>query len=86
MASRGLVSIFWPPFSPDLLLIESIWNRIKDILEQLDPQVHRNSQKLKDAVWRAWEKVTDAEIRAEVRTMHQRCLDVIAAHGMETKW
>jgi hypothetical protein len=86
MASRGLVPIFWPPFSLDLSPIESMWNRMKDILEQLDPQVHRNSQRLKDAVWRAWDTITDAEVRTEIRTMHQRCLDVIAAHGMETKW
>jgi hypothetical protein len=59
---------------------------MKDILQQLDLQVHRNSQRLRDAIWRAWETVTDAEIRAEVRTMRQRCLDVITAHGMETKW
>jgi transposase len=86
MASRGLVPIVWPPFSPDLSPIESIWNRMKDILQELDPQVHTNSQRLKDAVWRACERVTDAEIRAEIRTMHQRCLDVIAAHGMQTEW
>jgi transposase len=70
MASRGLVPIFWPPFSLDLSPIENIWNRMKDILEQLDPQVHRNLQRLKDAVWRAWEAVTDAEVIAEIKTMH----------------
>jgi len=85
MASRGVVPIFWPPFSPDLSPIESMWDRMKDILQQLDPQVHRNSRRLREAVLRAWETITDAEVRAEIRTMHQRCLDVIAAHGMETK-
>jgi hypothetical protein len=30
--------------------------------------------------------ITDEEIRAMIRTMHHRCLDVIAAHGMEAKW
>jgi transposase len=70
MASRRLVPIFWPPFSPDLSPIEIVWNSMKDILEQLDPQVHRNLQRLKDAVWRAWEAVTDAEVIAEIKTMH----------------
>jgi hypothetical protein len=49
--------IFWPPFSPDLL-------------QEIDPAVHRDKERLRAAVLRA----------------HQRCLDVIAANGMETKW
>jgi hypothetical protein len=48
--------------------------------------VHRDKARLRAAVLRAWETITDAEIRARIRTMHQRCLDVIAAGGMETKW
>lgn len=30
--------------------------------------------------------LTEAEIKEKTRTMHQRCLDVIEANGMETKW
>jgi hypothetical protein len=41
---------------------------------------------LRLAVLRAWERITDAEVRERIGTMHQRYLDVIAAHGMETKW
>jgi hypothetical protein len=48
--------------------------------------VHRDKQRLREAVLRAWETITDAEIRERIRTMHQRCLDVITANGMETKW
>jgi hypothetical protein len=48
--------------------------------------VHRDKARLRAAVLRAWETVTDAEVRERIRTMHQRCLDVIAAGGMETKW
>jgi predicted DNA-binding ArsR family transcriptional regulator len=71
---------------PDLSPIEDIWSRLKDILQEIDPEVYRNSQRLKGAVLRAWETITDAEIRERIGTMHQRCLDVIAANGMETKW
>ena len=86
MKTWNLVPIFWPPFSPDLSPIEGIWNRLKDILQEIDPEVHRNSRRLREAVLRAWETITDAEVRERIRTMHQRCLDVIAAGGMETKW
>jgi hypothetical protein len=77
--------IFWPPFSPDLSPIEDIWDRLKDLLQEIDPMVHRDKARLRAAVLRAWETVTDAEVRERIRTMHQRCLDVIAANGMETK-
>ncbi len=32
MADRGIIPIFWPAFSPDLSPIESLWNRLKDVL------------------------------------------------------
>ena len=78
--------IFWPLFSLDLSPIEDIWDRLKDILQEIDPEVHRNSRRLREAILRAWEQITDTEIRARIRTMHQRCLDVITANRMETKW
>jgi transposase len=55
--------IFWPPFSLDLSPIEDIWNRLKDILQEIDPAVHRNSRRLRAAVLRAWEMITDAEVK-----------------------
>jgi transposase len=86
MADRGVIPIFWPAFSPDLSPIETVWKRIKDILSQIDPEVHRSYSRLREAVIKAWNTVTDAEVKDMIHTMHQRCLDVIDAHGMYTKW
>ena len=86
LKSWNVIPIFWPPFSPDLSLIEDIWDRLKDLLQEIDPAIHRDKARLRQAVLSAWETITDAEIRERIRTMHQRCLDVIAANGMETKW
>jgi transposase len=77
MRARGVILIFWPPFSLDLSLIESIWDRMKDILEALYPEVHRNSQRLRENVLEAWNTITDGEIRDLIYTIHQRCIDVI---------
>jgi len=63
MADRGVVPIFWPPFSPDLSPIETMWKRMKDILSALDPEVHRNYNRLRAAVLEAWNSITDAEVR-----------------------
>jgi hypothetical protein len=85
-ASQGLVPISWPLFSPDLSLIESIWDIMKDTLQEIDPELHRKFKRLRGAVLRAWNALIDAEIRAEISTMRQRCQDVIDIQGMETKW
>jgi len=53
MANRGVVSIFWPLFSPDLLPIKTLWDRMKDILSILDPKVYRDYQRLRAAVLEA---------------------------------
>jgi transposase len=86
MADRGVIPIFHCPFSPDLSPIEALWDRMKDILAALHPEVHRSSPRLRAAVKEAWDLITEIEVRDLVHTMHQRCLDVIEAHGAYTKW
>ncbi|RFU31197.1 hypothetical protein B7463_g5132, partial [Scytalidium lignicola] len=85
-ADKGIMPVFWPPYSPDLSPIETIWNRMKDILEELDPETHRNYLRLRSVVSSSWDSVTDAEIRDIIHTMPQRCKDVIEAKGAYTKW
>jgi transposase len=53
LAKRGVVPIFYYLFSPDLSPIKSIWDRIKDILQALHPEVYRNSKRLRAAVLEA---------------------------------
>jgi transposase len=79
-AQRGIIPIFWPPFPPDLSPIESIWDRMKDILRKLEPAVHHNYRRLRAAVIEAWDSITDAEIRDMIHTMPDRCRDVIVAN------
>jgi transposase len=84
---HGIFPIFWPPFSPDLNPIETIWNRLKDILGQQHPEVHTNRQRLRAAILEAWETITDEEIKYLIRTeMKARCQAVIDAEGRETKY
>jgi hypothetical protein len=55
-------------------------------LQEIDPEIHRDSRKLRAAILKAWERITDTEVIERIRTIHQRCLDIIVANGMETKW
>ena len=86
MADRGVVPVFYCPFSPDLSPIEALWDRMKDILAALHPEIHRKSKELRAAVLEAWDSITDVEVRDLVHAMPECCRDVIAANGMYTKW
>ena len=57
---------------------------MKDILEEQDPEVHRNYRRLQVAIKRAWDTITDAEVRDLIRTtMRERCQAIIDAKGGE---
>jgi transposase len=86
LRSYGIQPIWWPPFSPDLAPIESIWDEQKDWIDVLDPEIHRNYQRLRHTVSAAWDRVSDEEVKAQVRTMHARCQAVIDAQGGYTKY
>lgn len=57
-------------FSPDLLPIEDIWNRFKDILYEIDSEVYRDLRRFREAVLRAWKMIIDIEIRERIRTIY----------------
>ena len=82
----GIEPIFWPPNSPDLNPIETIWDEMKDYIEKRYPEVHRSYKRLKEAVKEAWEAVTHDRIRELIREMPERCRAVIEAKGLYTKY
>jgi len=81
MREKGLVPIFWPANSPDLNPIETLWDKIKDYIQDKYPEIHRSYPKLRAAVIEAWNLITDEEVRDLIRTMHERCQAVIDADG-----
>jgi hypothetical protein len=50
MREKGLIPIFWPALLPDLNLIETLWDRIKDIIGEKDPKIHRSYLQLRAAI------------------------------------
>jgi hypothetical protein len=84
---HGILMMDWPPFSPDLNLIETVWNKMKDYIQhQLAGERNPPLPRLRRLVTEAWEQITPEQLDAILDTMHQRCQDVIDAHGKHTKW
>jgi transposase len=38
LKERGITLLFWPAFSPDLNLIETVWNWMKDYIKAKYPE------------------------------------------------
>ena len=47
---RGIHPIAWPPYSPDLNPIESVWNYMKDIIQERHDDTRLNYDRLREAV------------------------------------
>ena len=59
---------------------------MKDILTTLDPTVHRSYPRLRAAIQKAWDSITDTEVRDLVHTMHKHYMAIIAAYDWYTKY
>jgi len=86
LRSRGLNLIFWPPFSPGLNPIETVWNIMKSWIQDnyLDDKL--SYKVLRQAVTEAWEAVGEQEFKDLLPSMPERCKAVIAANGLHTKF
>ncbi|KAI0994030.1 hypothetical protein K3495_g14153 [Podosphaera aphanis] len=85
LAERGIIVIFWPPFSPDLNPIERVWHIMKNYLQDNYPKIMSYIQ-LRDAVKEAWEKIGRHEFEELVQSMKARCQAVINANRLFTKY
>ena len=86
MNQRGLIPIFWPSNSPDLNPIETLWDMMKDYIQEKHPDIHTKYAQLRTTVWEAWSSISEEDIRDLIRTMPARCQAVIEAEGWHTKY
>jgi len=87
LAERGVEVIHWPPFSPDLNPIETVWNWMKDYIEDQHGDIEKPSyNQLREWVWEAWDAVPEDWLKELLASMPLRCEAVIKANGMHTKY
>jgi transposase len=83
--SRDMVSLTWPPFSPDLNPIEHVWYLIKCIIQKMDPRP-MTLPALKDAIQKAWNEYDQDIMNRLVESMPNRIAAVVQARGGNTKY
>ena len=73
MRSREVIPIFWPAKSPDLNPIKTVWDWIKDYIQEKYPNIHSSYPRLKGAVIEAWNSISDKQVKDLIKTMYNRC-------------
>jgi len=85
LAERGIIVIFWPPFSPDLNPIERVWHIMKNYIQDHYPE-NLNYERLRITVKDTWGKVGEFEFKELIESMPARCQAVINANSLFTKY
>jgi DDE superfamily endonuclease len=85
LEERGIKLIKWPPYSPDLNPIESVWDWMKDYIQNHFPE-KMSYDALRKAVKEAWDAVPNDYLMELLDSMPDRCKAVIKANGMHTKY
>ena len=83
-----IIIVNWPPFSPDLNPIETLWKHIKEYLqEKYRDCPFKSYEQQKERIIEAWEiVVTLGLLRELIESMPARIEAVIAANRRFTKY
>ena len=88
---RRIPTIDWPPYSPDLKLIEHVWVLMKRHIQDHYVKTSYNKQTisrcdLRELIQEAWDLVRDEDIAVLYDSWRDRCDAVIRANGGPTHY
>jgi hypothetical protein len=91
LLKRHIHRIPWPRYSPDLNLIEHVWNWMKNWIEQHYWGAIYHASKfilaqLRQIILEAWDAVPDSFIENLYNSWWERCQAVINANGGPTRY
>jgi hypothetical protein len=69
---RGIPLLNWPPFSPDLNLIEHVWAWMKDWLQEHYSDLQCSIGELRNRVQLAWDAVPEDFLQKLIKSMPER--------------
>jgi transposase len=78
LKEKGYQVMEWPPYSPDLNPIEHVWAELKKLVHKLHPELYSMegsedyiAEKIKSAVYEAWEQISDEFLYSLIDSMHE---------------
>lgn len=85
LEERGISVMHWPAYSPDLNPIETVWNWMKDWIQDNRGEIS-GYDAIREALNAAWNALPAEFLQGLIEEMPQRCQAVIDANGMHTKY
>lgn len=82
---KGLCILPWPPQSPDMNLIEYLWNHLDDLVRARNP-LPKNIEELWAALEEEWYKIDVGYIQSLYERMQDRVAALKAAKGSYTRY
>ena len=93
LEEKGYRVMVWPPFSPDLNPIEHVQAELKKLVYQLHPELYTIEgpedvivEKIKGAVYEAWEQISDKFLYSLIDSMHEQVKALRKARGGYTRY
>jgi len=74
-----------PPCSPDLNPIENVWGILASRV-YAGGKTYGSRDELWEAIYTQWNRITESEIKKLIKSMDQRLVEVIQAHGAFTRF
>ena len=76
--NHGILCIDFPPYSPDLNPIETLWSDVKRRVEKRNA---RNTEELEQHIREEWLLTNQSFLSTLAHSMHHRCQSVLSSHG-----
>jgi len=82
---NGIVSMSWPPSSPDFNPIEKVWRILKQRIKHRD-RMPRTMEELKKAICDEWDRLDPREWDQYIESMPDRMKEGCKRHGLQTQY